>query len=186
MSDLHREPSSCFFLSHHHTSSLPHNLQVREKCEFYVRVMFCADGFPLRHFPTARVSSLQHNCLMGVRWRSSKPPLVMFPPRDPSLSHHCTSVKILWDSKGRLPALTPRFLISCSLMSGVSPHRSKLKASRTSRTSSVWWLWLERTPPLSLTSSPSTTSASRRSATTTRLTCKMLQSTSIMHTTAGT
>lgn len=100
----------------------------------------------------------------------------MFPPRDPSLSHHCTSVKILWDSKGRLPALTPRFLISCSLMNGVSPHRSKLKASRTSRTSSVWWLWLERTPPPNPTSSPSTTSASRRSATTTRLTCKMFQS----------
>lgn len=58
---------------------------------------------------------------MGVRWRSSKPPLAMFPSRDPSLSHQCTSVKFLWDPQRPPPALTARFLISRSLTSGVSP-----------------------------------------------------------------
>lgn len=64
------------------------------------------------------------------------------------------------------------FPISRSLMNVIRPHRSKLKTNRTCRTSSAWWPWPGRTPPPSPTCSPSTTSASRRLAATTRLTCK--------------
>lgn len=85
--------------------------------EFYVTAMFCFDWLPLRNFLSVCVDSLQSNHCMGIRWRSSKPLLEMFPSRDPSLSRLCTSVKFLWDSNRPLPALTEGFVISSSLTS---------------------------------------------------------------------
>lgn len=56
-------------------------------------------------------------------------------------------------------------------------HRSKLKINRTSRTSPVWWHSSGPTSQPSPMSSPSMIFASRRSATTTRLTCKTFHTT---------
>lgn len=70
-------------------------------------------------FPLSRC--LQSNHFIGVRWRSSKPPLAMFPSRDCSLSRLCTRLKFLWDSEQPLPTLTAHVVISSSLMCGVSP-----------------------------------------------------------------
>lgn len=83
--------------------------------------MFCVNRLPLRNFPSVCVDGLPSNHLMGMRLRSSKPPLEMFPSRDPSLSRLCTSVKFLWESNRPLPALTTGFVISSSLTSGISP-----------------------------------------------------------------
>lgn len=94
----------------------------------------------------------------------------------PGTPHYSACVQV-WNSCGTLkqplPALAACFVISRSLTSWRLSCRLKWKTNRTSRTSPVWWLWRGPTPPPSPTSSPSMTSAFRRSAATTRLTCKM-------------
>lgn len=79
------------------------------------------------HFLSACVYSLQSNHFMGVRWRSSKPPLAMFPSRDCSLSRLCTRLKFLWDSKQPLPTLTAHFVIGSSFTCGVSLPQIKVE-----------------------------------------------------------
>lgn len=100
----------------------------------------------------------------------------------PGTLHYSASIQA-WNSCG-IWAATASF--NCTLFNWPLTnewrlsHRSKLKTNRTSRTSPAWWLWPGPTPPPSPMSSPSTISASRRSATTTRLTCKMFHATSII------
>lgn len=153
-------------------------LPAKDTWEFYARAVFRVDILPLHHFLTACV------CAIIACWWWGGGEVMYFIATCGNVAVQTLIIPAscecgipvaswaVWDSDD-----AGEFVISCSLMNRTPPppHRSKLKTSRTSRTSSAWWPWPGRTPPPSPMCSPSTTSASRRSAATTRLTCKSFQ-----------
>lgn len=166
--------SSCLFSSY---SVTPHC------CLFYQRIPasftqeFCVDILPLHHFLVACVCAIITSWWCWWGWGGgevmyfiatcgnvSVQTLLIFPA-----SRECEIPVASWAAGADVDAAE---FVSRSLMTPPPPHRSKLKTSRTSRTSSAWWPWPGPTPPPSPTCSPNTTSASRRLAATTRLTCK--------------